>query len=231
MSSPYPSLKKKPPLFKKKNKSYFFCSDIVSGTFKGFALLRQQALASRADGRPAYLAGYGLVPPAQVRKLLFFFFKYSDQRERKTKRKKRARNVALLELLSSFPSISFKSFKAPRAMSLRCLLLPFPSWEKLPLAVPAVRSGQSASDRDECSAGEGRGNSPNFSIGQLRRRFPFDPGAAKALPYLSSLLLSSRLTHFPFFSLFEIKKTRTGTRRGRAAAPLGTRRRDLGRRQ
>ena len=42
-------------------------SDIVSGTFKGFALLRQQALASRADGRPAYLAGYGLVPPAQVR--------------------------------------------------------------------------------------------------------------------------------------------------------------------
>lgn len=40
--------------------------DIVSGTFKGFALLRQQA-HGRADQRPAYLAGYGLVPPAQVR--------------------------------------------------------------------------------------------------------------------------------------------------------------------
>jgi len=54
-SSRFPSKKKKTS------------SDIVSGTFKGFALLRQQALASRADGRPAYLAGYGLVPPAQVR--------------------------------------------------------------------------------------------------------------------------------------------------------------------
>lgn len=40
-------------------------SDIVSGTFKGFALLRQQALG-RVDSRPAYLAGYGLVPPTQV---------------------------------------------------------------------------------------------------------------------------------------------------------------------
>ena len=38
----------------------------MSGTFKGFALLRQQA-HGRTEQRPAYLAGYGLVPPAQVR--------------------------------------------------------------------------------------------------------------------------------------------------------------------
>ena len=58
------SLQKTSSRFPSKKKT---SSDIVSGTFKGFALLRQQALASRADGRPAYLAGYGLVPPAQVR--------------------------------------------------------------------------------------------------------------------------------------------------------------------
>lgn len=70
LGSPYPSLclslslQKTSSRFPSKKKT---SSDIVSGTFKGFALLRQQALASRADGRPAYLAGYGLVPPAQVR--------------------------------------------------------------------------------------------------------------------------------------------------------------------
>ena len=44
--------------------------DIVAGCFKGFALLRQQAGAGaearHPDTRPAYLPGYGLVPPSAL---------------------------------------------------------------------------------------------------------------------------------------------------------------------
>lgn len=52
-------------------------TDIVKGTFKGFALLRQIANPGnpRAGGipnpmaqpRPVYAPGYGLIPPSQVR--------------------------------------------------------------------------------------------------------------------------------------------------------------------
>ena len=52
-------------------------TDIVKGTFKGFALLRQvtnagvrppgvQAPAPMAQPRPVYAPGYGLIPPSQV---------------------------------------------------------------------------------------------------------------------------------------------------------------------
>jgi hypothetical protein len=54
-------------------------TDIVKGTFKGFALLRQIANPSpapvrpgplgnaMAQPRPVYAPGYGLIPPSQVR--------------------------------------------------------------------------------------------------------------------------------------------------------------------
>lgn len=51
-------------------------TDIVKGTFKGFALLRQitNPSSARAGGlpnsmaqpRPVYAPGYGLIPPSQV---------------------------------------------------------------------------------------------------------------------------------------------------------------------
>jgi hypothetical protein len=45
-------------------------SDIVRGTFKGFAMLRQIAMASGlgpfAQPQPVYVQGYGFVPPSQV---------------------------------------------------------------------------------------------------------------------------------------------------------------------
>lgn len=50
-------------------------TDIVKGTFKGFALLRQlsgqppyrgTAAPSVPAGRPVYAPGYGLIPPSQV---------------------------------------------------------------------------------------------------------------------------------------------------------------------
>ena len=54
--------------------------DIVNGTFKGFALLRQVAapqgsplrpspfpLVLQPQPRPVYAPGYGLIPPSQVR--------------------------------------------------------------------------------------------------------------------------------------------------------------------
>jgi hypothetical protein len=53
-------------------------TDIVKGTFKGFALLRQMTnpggpragpLANpMAQPRPVYAPGYGLIPPSQVRR-------------------------------------------------------------------------------------------------------------------------------------------------------------------
>ncbi len=47
-------------------------NDIIRGTFKGFALLRQATgQGSRASqpvaSRPVYAPGYGLIPPSQVR--------------------------------------------------------------------------------------------------------------------------------------------------------------------
>ena len=54
-------------------------TDIVKGTFKGFALLRQITNAGvrpmalpptpMAQPRPVYAPGYGLIPPSQVRSL------------------------------------------------------------------------------------------------------------------------------------------------------------------
>ena len=45
-------------------------SDIVKGTFKGFAMLRQIAIATGlgpfAQPQPVYVQGYGFVPPSQV---------------------------------------------------------------------------------------------------------------------------------------------------------------------
>jgi len=50
-------------------------TDIVKGTFKGFALLRQitnpgapraGAMPMAAQPRPVYAPGYGLIPPSQV---------------------------------------------------------------------------------------------------------------------------------------------------------------------
>lgn len=48
-------------------------NDIVRGTFKGFAMLRQIALSSSQPGmpgfgqpQPVYVQGYGFVPPSQV---------------------------------------------------------------------------------------------------------------------------------------------------------------------
>jgi hypothetical protein len=49
-------------------------TDVVKGTFKGFALLRQIANPATARGampnmvqpRPVYAPGYGLIPPSQV---------------------------------------------------------------------------------------------------------------------------------------------------------------------
>ncbi len=49
-------------------------NDIVRGTFKGFAMLRQIALSTSQPGmpgfgqpQPVYVQGYGFVPPSQVR--------------------------------------------------------------------------------------------------------------------------------------------------------------------
>ena len=49
-------------------------NDIVRGTFKGFAMLRQIALSTTQPGmpgfgqpQPVYVQGYGFVPPSQVR--------------------------------------------------------------------------------------------------------------------------------------------------------------------
>lgn len=48
-------------------------NDIVRGTFKGFAMLRQIALSTSQPGmpgygqpQPVYVQGYGFVPPSQV---------------------------------------------------------------------------------------------------------------------------------------------------------------------
>ncbi len=50
-------------------------NDIVRGTFKGFAMLRQIALSTSQPGmpgfgqpQPVYVQGYGFVPPSQVSK-------------------------------------------------------------------------------------------------------------------------------------------------------------------
>jgi hypothetical protein len=48
-------------------------NDIVRGTFKGFAMLRQIAIGTQGgmaqfgQPQPVYVQGYGFVPPSQVR--------------------------------------------------------------------------------------------------------------------------------------------------------------------
>jgi len=60
--------------------------DIVAGCFKGFALLRQQAGAGaearHPDTRPAYLPGYGLVPPSALAVAVSYLAEGREERVR-----------------------------------------------------------------------------------------------------------------------------------------------------
>ena len=55
-------------------------NDIVRGTFKGFAMLRQIAIGTQGSmaqfgqPQPVYVQGYGFVPPSQVCWLPLWFF-------------------------------------------------------------------------------------------------------------------------------------------------------------
>lgn len=139
-------------------------------------------------------------PGAGERSFGFCFFSMRENSDQGKPRREESPGCLLRAPPHSI-SRSSSNLRAPREGA-AVLILPFPLRQKLPSTVPAVWSGQSASDRADCSAERAPKDLPNFPIiGQLRRLWSTSLPAPRRRFLIYLLAVKPTLTHSLIFPL------------------------------